>query len=83
MYDKNSVIVLLLLNTTFPICEGCIFGKHHKFPYPTDLTTRATEVLLLVHTDLWGLMKTPSLGGAFYFLVFIDDYTRYIHVYLF
>jgi hypothetical protein len=26
-------------------------------------------------------MKTPSFGGAVYFLLFIDDYTRYTYVY--
>jgi len=26
-------------------------------------------------------MKTPSHGGALYFLLFIDDYCRYIHIY--
>jgi transposase InsO family protein len=34
-----------------------------------------------VHTDVCGPMHTRSLGGAYYFLLFIDDFTRYTWVY--
>ena len=30
----------------------------------------------IVHSDLCGPMHTPSIGGNYYFLNFIDDYTR-------
>ena len=42
---------------------------------------RKTYVLYLVHTDVCGPMQTRSLGGAFYFLLFIDDCMRYTWVY--
>jgi len=35
-----------------------------------------------VHTDVCKPMKTTSHGGARYFLTFIDDFSRKIHVYL-
>lgn len=81
MQSHNLVIGLPQLQWKLPLCTGCVYGKHHRFPYPTDFATRATEVLALVHTDLCGPMKTPSLGGATYFLIFIDDYSRYTYVY--
>jgi transposase InsO family protein len=34
-----------------------------------------------VHIDVFGPMQTRSLGGAYYFLIFIDDRTRYTWVY--
>ncbi len=36
----------------------------------------------IVHTDVCGPMKTTSHGGARYFFIFIDDFSRKIHVYL-
>ena len=38
-------------------------------------------VLQLVHSDLCGPMQTQSIGGAKYFVTFIDDYSRCCAVY--
>ncbi len=54
--------------------------KRHFFP--KDETTRASKFLELVHNDVCGPMKTTSRGGARYFVTFIDDFSRKIHVYL-
>ena len=35
----------------------------------------------MIHSDVCGPMKTESIGGAKYFLTFIDDYSRYCTVY--
>jgi len=43
---------------------------------------RQTELLGLIHTDLAYLKQTMSRGGKNYFVTFIDDYSRYIKVYL-
>lgn len=42
---------------------------------------RATKPLELVHTDVCSPMRTLSLNGSRYFLLFIDDYTRMTWVY--
>ena len=42
---------------------------------------RRRDILKLVHTDLCRPMQTRLLGGAYYFLLFIDDYTRFTWVY--
>ena len=62
-------------------CEICISGKHHKSHFPISGGTRSKELLGLVHSDLCGKINTQSLGGAEYFLAFIDDKTRYVCVY--
>ena len=58
-------------------CETCIGGKHQRSKFPTS-STRCKEPLGLVHS---GKMSAKSLGGAEYFLTFIDDNTRYVWVY--
>jgi hypothetical protein len=64
-------------------CEGCVEGKQARRPFPTDGGTRATKILELVHSDVCGPMKTASIGGARYFLTFIDNFSRKIWVYVF
>ncbi|GJU97516.1 retrovirus-related pol polyprotein from transposon TNT 1-94 [Tanacetum coccineum] len=49
-------------------------------PYNGELISRSVYVLELVHSDVW---QAPilSLGGAKYFVSFIDDYSRRCWVY--
>ena len=44
-------------------------------PHPTT-ALRESSQLDLVHSDVRGLMPHQSLGGASYFVTFIDDSTR-------
>ena len=61
-------------------CETCPQGKQHRTKFPSS-DWRAGELLGLVHSDVCGKMNEKSLGGAEYFLSFIDDKTRYVWVY--
>ena len=45
-------------------------------------TERATEPLQLIHSDVCGPLNVAALGGYYYFVTFIDDYSRYGYVYL-
>lgn len=62
------------------ICESCIGGKQCKSSFNSS-TTKTSEPLELVHSDLCGKMGKKSIGGAEYFLTFIDDKTHYTWVY--
>ena len=62
-------------------CEMCAEGKHHRSHFPTSCR-RAKEPLELVHSDVCGKVNAKSLGGAEYFLTFIDDFTHYTWVYV-
>ncbi len=64
------------------ICEGCIKGKHQRTSFPKDGTMRASQLLEIVHIDVCGPMRTTLHGGAQYFLIFIDHFSRKTHVYL-
>ena len=46
-----------------------------------EVLSRSSEPLDLVHTDVCGKLNTKSLGGAEYFLTFIDDHTQYVWIY--
>lgn len=70
-----------LENTDKVICISCLEGKQTRLPFPSE-GSRAQAKLELIHSDVCGPMETPSLGGARYFLTFIDDFTRKVYVYL-
>ena len=63
-------------------CETCVEGKHHRSQFKSNGATHTKEPLGLVHSDVCGKIGTRSLGGANYFLTFIDDKTHYVWVYI-
>jgi hypothetical protein len=73
LHTKDMVKVLPLIEKLERICEGCIFGKKHRESFPVGKTYREKSPLEIVHSDICGPMKTPSIGGNTYFLTFIDD----------
>jgi hypothetical protein len=50
----------------------------HK-PFPPK-ATRTTNTGELIHMDLWGKYQIKSIHGNQYYILFIDDYSRYITV---
>ncbi|KAE8734764.1 hypothetical protein F3Y22_tig00000715pilonHSYRG00142 [Hibiscus syriacus] len=68
-----------LTKVSLPLCEHCITSKQHRLKFNTS-NSRAKSVLELVHSDVWQAPVT-SLGGAKYFVSFIDDYSRRCWVY--
>ena len=62
-------------------CVICAEGKHSRTPFPTS-ASRATELLQIIHSDVCGPMSTASLGGAKYYVTFIDDFSRKISVFI-
>ena len=52
-----------------------------KSPF-TGKGEQATELLSLIHTDVCGPMMVRAKGGYRYFIMFIDDLSRYGFVFL-
>jgi len=67
--------------TTSLVCEPCIEGKQHRAAFPNEGGRRATKPLEIVHSDVCGPMRTASMGGAKYFVTFIDDFSRKVWLY--
>ena len=62
-----------------PKCDGCLFGKMVRKPYPSS-GSRADDILELVHSDVCELPEL-SLSGAKYIITFLDDHSRKAFVY--
>nr|KYP31853.1 Retrovirus-related Pol polyprotein from transposon TNT 1-94 [Cajanus cajan] len=62
-------------------CEDCLAGKQHRvsFRRPDD-ARRRKHILDLVHSDVCSTSER-SIGGAQYFVTFIDDHSRKVWVY--
>ncbi len=53
-----------------------------KKVFPPLKEIRSKCQLELVYSDVCGPMSTPSLSGALYFVMFIDDYSWWCHTYV-
>ncbi|GJP34464.1 hypothetical protein CLOM_g18903 [Closterium sp. NIES-68] len=61
-------------------CPTCLETKFSKFPF-NSATGPAKTPLALVHMDVVGPTRAPSLSGSRYFLTIVDDHTRAVWVY--
>jgi len=57
----------------------CLKGKMTRSPFPKN-SEKSTEVLEIIHSDVWGPARTKSIGGAKFFVTFIDDHSRWCTV---
>jgi len=56
-------------------CDICVEAKFAKKPFKS-ITTRKTELLELVHSDLADFKNTVSKGGKKWYVTFVHDYSR-------
>lgn len=64
------------------LCEPCALGKLKRKPH--SLTSIKTMMpLQLVHIDIAGPDPIIGYNGAKYFMVIVDDWTRFVKVYTF
>ncbi|KAE8686001.1 hypothetical protein F3Y22_tig00111088pilonHSYRG00304 [Hibiscus syriacus] len=74
LLEAEASVASCLTKVSLPLCEHCITSKQHRLKFNTS-NSRGKSVLELVHSDVWQAPVT-SLGGAKYFVSFIDDYSR-------
>ncbi|MFS7944196.1 hypothetical protein Hanom_Chr06g00509221 [Helianthus anomalus] len=48
-------------------CDSCAKAKHTRLPFPISCI-KSKECFELLHCDIWGRYRTPSLSRANYFL---------------
>ena len=62
-------------------CLVCPLAKQTQMPF-SQSTISTTHSFELLHVDIWGSHRVPSITGAHYFLTIVDDCTRCTWVYL-
>ncbi|GJU60714.1 gag-pol polyprotein [Tanacetum coccineum] len=68
-----------LTKVSLPLCEYYVISKQHRLKFKAS-NSRSVSVIELVYSDVWQVLFL-SLGGAKYFVSFIDDYSRRCWVY--
>ena len=61
-------------------CVSCQLGKQPILPFSTNESI-STNIFDLIHSDVWGPSSVSSIGGSRYFVVFVNDYSRYSWVF--
>ncbi|CAI7861452.1 unnamed protein product [Closterium sp. NIES-54] len=69
-----------LLPSRAPPCLPCVEGRQRATPHSSSfpLTTAPLQTL---HMDVWGPARVSGQGRERYFLLVVDDYTRYTMVF--
>ena len=62
-------------------CETCIKSKQVKSSFDKKKEISTKKPLELLHMDLFGPNQVASLGGKYFCLVIVDDYSRYTWVF--
>jgi len=78
LISKNLVIGLPKLKfEKYHLCEACQMGEQTKHSFKLKNIISTSKPLELLHMDLFGPSRTMSLGGNYYALVVVDDFSRY------
>lgn len=60
------------------LCEACLVGKQRWNSFPVVTQHRAECVLELEHEDLCGPIFSATPSGSRYFLLLVDDKSRFM-----
>ncbi|CAI7888842.1 unnamed protein product [Closterium sp. NIES-53] len=63
-----------------PLCLLCIEGRQRAAPHSSSFPPTSAPLQTL-HMDVWGLAHVSGQDRERYFLLVVDDYTRYITVF--
>ena len=57
-------------------CVSCQLGKQLALPFNSGKSI-STDIFDLIHSEVWGPSFVSSIGRSRYFVVFVDNYSRY------
>lgn len=63
------------INSSNLYCDVCELAKSHRTSFPL-VSNKSNVPFMIIHSDVWGRSKVPTLGGSEWFVTFIDDCTR-------
>lgn len=68
------------LNKFSHVCDACKLGKSHHYPLPTSHIT-SQKPFDLIYSEFWGPSLYFSINGNIYFVLFIDDCSKFVWIY--
>ncbi|GAU44851.1 hypothetical protein TSUD_112250 [Trifolium subterraneum] len=79
---KKMVHGLPHIKTPKQLCKECCVAKPARKAFKHDLPMKSSQKLQLIHSDVCGPLEVQSMGGNYYFLTFIDEFTRHVWIYM-
>lgn len=58
-------------------CSICPLAKQTRLVFPIS-SSRSSASFVVVHMDVWGPYKVPTMDKKHYFLTIVDDYSRFV-----
>jgi hypothetical protein len=77
---RNAVTGIIWDDSDIPNCRICALANIKRLPFPKSSNTRADRPLFRIHMDICGPFPL-GYGGFRYFVLFIDDHSRFIVIY--
>ncbi|KAI0494790.1 hypothetical protein KFK09_024933 [Dendrobium nobile] len=68
------------MNKQLNSCSSCIASKCHKLVFDNS-SNRQTQPLAIIHSDVWGPAPISSNQGFRFYVLFVDDFSRYSWVF--
>ncbi|OMO73140.1 Integrase, catalytic core [Corchorus capsularis] len=62
------------------VCTACQCSKSHKLPFHLS-SLSSSRPLELLYSDIWGPSPQISIDGYSYYIIFVDNFTRYTWFY--
>ncbi|KAJ3697958.1 hypothetical protein LUZ61_001663 [Rhynchospora tenuis] len=86
-HPSNSVTLDVLNKYNLPcnsskldVCHDCCVAKAHRLPFSLS-TSVSDSPLELIHSDVWGPTPVLSSNGYRYYVVFVDDFSKFSWIY--
>ncbi|PKU78594.1 Retrovirus-related Pol polyprotein from transposon TNT 1-94 [Dendrobium catenatum] len=77
----HPLIPSLDIDTNNFHCNSCSMAKCHKLPF-NKRTSSSSQAFQLIHSDVWGPAPLQSLNGFKYYVIFVDDFSKFTWLYL-
>lgn len=78
MIKKKLAIGIPKMKVEKETCSSCLLGKQSRHMFPQATSYQATNLLELVHGDLFGPITPPTSSRFRYIFVLIDNHSRYM-----
>jgi hypothetical protein len=82
LVEKGMAAGVPMISHPEQVCHGCLAGKQSRNHFPHATSFRASKPLELVYVDLCGPITPATPGGNKYFMLLVDDYSRWMNVFM-
>ena len=70
------------INHPEQVCSDCLASKKTRSPFPKATKWHSEEKFNLVYVDLCELITSATAGGNRYFVLLVDDHSRWMQLFL-